>query len=483
MLGWGHNFMSLTSFFMDYVPGYNKFRAVSMIMIVPELTVPLLAILGIQELLKFKSWEENVHLALFKKEVKLKKLIFIITGVVGGFCLLGFLLPDVVNTFHADNEEAVLTDRFVRAGYPQAQATQTIAELLPQVELARKAIFKSDAMRSLIFILLGFGALYLYFTNKIKKEYLFLSLGIFVLIDLWTVDRRFLNEKNFISKSENDEIVAGKTPADEKILEDPDPDYRVLNLTVGPFDDASTSYYHKSIGGYHGAKLRRYVDLIDFHLRPEINYFSQHVSNAARSDSALKEMFGQLRVLNMLNCKYLIVPVGEEGNSAIPVKNDAANGHAWFVKRLITVQTPDSEIVRMKRIDTKTEAVVNEKWKSKLPYRENYGAEGSIRLESYLPNDLVYKTKTASEEFAVFSEIFYEKGWNAYVDGQLKPHIQVNYVLRGMLVPPGEHTVEFKFEPAIYKLGNSIAYAGSILLILTLGAGFYLHGRNKVIVS
>ena len=482
-LSWGHNFMGLTSFFMDYVPGYNKFRAVSMIMVIPELILPLLAILAIQEFLTFKSWDQKVKLHLWKKEISFKKLLIVVSSVIGGFCVISYMMPETVNTFHSRYEEQELVGRYVEGGYPEDQAKQIIAQLLPQIEIARIAIFKSDAMRSLIFILLGFGTLYLYFTNKIKKELFFASLGLFVFIDLWTVDRRYLNDKSFVSKAENQQYISGKTPADEKILQDTDPNYRVLNLTVSSFNDASTSFYHKSVGGYHGAKLRRYVDLIDFHLRPEINTFYKNINKAAQNDSALNVLFSQLQVLNMLNTKYLILPVGEEGKSAIPLKNPQANGNAWFVNSLVAVQTPDSEIVGMRRIKTKTQAILNQKFKTELSLKDTYTGEGSIKLLTYAPNQLTYKSDCSTEQFAVFSEIYYEKGWNAYVDGQLMPHAQVNYVLRGMKIPAGAHSIEFKFEPSTYKIGNTIALIGSILLLLSLGGGIYLHRRNNVIVS
>src|SRR5690606_19072463 len=192
---------------------------------------------------------------------------------------------------------------------------------------------------------------------------------------------------------------------------------------------ASTSYYHKSIGGYHGAKLRRYVDLIEFHLRPEINMLYKNLSKAAANDSSLANLFSNLNVLNMLNTRYFILPMGEDGNMAVPLKNTVANGNAWFVKDLKFVNSPDSEIVSLKRIDTKTQAIVNEKFKEQT-IKDNYKGEGSIKLLSYEPNNLVYESETSAEEFAVFSEIYYAHGWNAYIDGEFKPHAQVNYVLR-----------------------------------------------------
>ncbi len=480
-LSWGHNFMGLTSFFMDFVPGYNKFRAVSMILVVAELTLPLLAVLAINEMLKFKSWNDLVHIRTLKKDLPLKRLIFIVCGVVGGFCALSYLVPDMLNTFHATGEEDRMIQSYVRAGYPEDQVRPNIARLMPEIETARKEIFRSDALRSLIFAGLAFLSLFLYFTGKINRQIFFASIGFFIFIDLWTVDRRYLNDRSFITKAENQQYISGKTEADEEILRDTT-QYRVLNLTVSPFDDASTSFYHHSVGGYHGAKLRRYVDLIDFHIRPEMSIFSRGVNEAAKGDSALRALFSQLRVLNMLNTKYIILPVGEEGDRSIPLKNPVPNGNVWFVNSLKMVQSPDSEIVGLKRIDTKTEAIINTE-KNSGNFKNSYSGKGSIELVSYLPNDLVYKCESSEEQFAVFSEIYYAHGWNAYVDGQLTPHFQVNYVLRGMPVPAGKHTIEFKFEPAIYKTGNTIAGIGSALLLLTCIAGIYLERRNKVKVS
>lgn len=483
-LAWGNNFMALSNFFIDHVPGYNKFRAVSMLMVIAELTIPLLAIMAVSELLKYRNWDEKVKLRALKKEISLKKLVLFSTAVVGGFCLLCYIAPDLFNSFQAQGEEQQMISEYVRAGQgTEEQVRPEVISLMEQIVVARKAIFKSDALRSLIFILLGFGTLFLYFTNKIKKELFFVALGLFITIDLWTVDTRYLNEKSFVTKEQNLQSIVAKTPADEEILKDPDPNYRVLNLTSNTFADASTSYYHKSIGGYHGAKLKRYAELIEFHLDEEIKTFIKNVNSASASDSLMNVLLSKLNSINMLNTKYFLIPAGGEERSVIPFKNPQANGSAWFVKSLKTVTSADSEIVGLYNINSKVEAILNKKYKDELSLKNSYSGEGTIKLTSYQPNELIYESDSKEEQFAVFSEIYYPKGWNAYVDGNLKPHANVNYVLRGMNIPAGKHKIEFKFEPATYKTGTTVAIIGSILVLILVGAGIYLHRKNNVIVS
>ena len=482
-LGWGSNFMGLTDFFMHNVPGYNKFRAVSMIMVIAELTLPLLAILAINEIINIKNWDDKIKLGLIKKEISLKKIIIISLSIVGGFCAVCYLMPDAVNTFQAYGEEEQMIQQAIRGGNPENQVRPYVAQFMPQLEIARKAIFKADALRSLIFILLGFGALYLYFTNKLKKELFFVAIGIFISIDLWTVAARYLNDKSFVTKEQNQQSLVAKTAADDEILKDAALDYRVLNLTVSTFNDAATSYYHKSIGGYHGAKLKKYAELIEFHIDREINAFYKDAGKAFSSDSAMNALFSSLNIINMLNTKYFIIPGGGEDRSPIPLKNPEANGNAWFVKTIYTVPTADDEIVGLGKINTKTQAITQANFKTELGLKDTYDGEGSIKLLSYEPNELVYESDTKAEQFAVFSEIYYPKGWNAYVDGQLKPYAGVNYVLRGLQIPSGKHKIEFKFEPSTYTTGNSIAMIGSILVLITVGLGLYLNKKNNVIVS
>lgn len=482
-LSWGSNFQWLTDIFMDIVPGYNKFRAVSMILVVAELTIPLLAIMAMNELLQHKNWNEKITLRFFPKGIELKKLLFASAIIIGGFCLLSYLMPSAFNSFQSSNEEDMLVSEFVKGGNPEEQVRPYVNQMMPEIEKAREAIFKSDAIRSFIFILLGFGFIFLYYTNKVKKELLLAALGIFILIDLWSVNTRYLNEQSYVTKSQNQQELTQKTAADEQILADKSLNKRVLNLTVNTFNDASTSYYHQSIGGYHGAKLKKYQELIDFHLSKEINKFYAGANKAFGNDSLMMELLSGLNVINMLNTKYFILPGGQNGQSAMAFENKMANGNAWFVKKLNSAKDADSEITSLFKTNTKAEAVMQEKFVKELSAKEQYSGTGSIQLASYQPNHLVYNSESGEDQLAVFSEIYYPFGWNAYIDGVLKPHGCANYVLRSMNVPAGKHKIEFKFEPKTYETGNSIAMAGSALLFAVIGLGIYLEQKKKKFVN
>lgn len=477
MLSWGRFFMGVSSFFLDYVPGYNKFRAVSMILVIAELTVPLLAILALDKFMKLADKNASVKLPGLSKPLDLKKIMLISLIVVGGFCLLGVLMPTAINTFIAPGEEMELGMQFKQSGATEAQLNQIMPGYLSNLETARIAIFKSDALRSLIFIVIAAAGLFLLIIKKIKASVFIALIGICFAADLWPVATRYLNSSKFISKAQQESAFA-KTPADEEILSDPALDYRVLNLSVSPFQDATTSYHHKSIGGYHGAKLKKYDELISFHLFREIGTFSDGLS-MVNSDSTLGLLTAQLPVLNMLNTRYIIYPGKDR---LIPIKNPQANGNAWFVKNVRTVASADSEIVALEHLHSKTEALIQAKNKEGIKPAETYAADGSIKMVSYQPNHLSYESEAKDKGFAVFSEIYYPKGWNAYIDGALTPYACVDYLLRGMEVPAGKHQIEFKFEPAVYKTGNTISMIGSLLALALIIAGFYMAWKKKEFV-
>lgn len=464
MLSWGKNFMGLTELFLDYVPGYNKFRAVSMILVVVEFTLPLLAVLALDKLLKSKNtFDETVKIPFYSKPLTIRNVFIISFVLTGGLALLFYIAPGTFTSFYKSGEVNNLREQITKSGNPQSVADT----FLDNLEIARMAIFKSDAIRSFFLILLAAVVLWLYFKSKVEKVYILLTLSFFVLVDLWSVDRRYLNKENFTSKEQMNNPFT-PTQADLKILEDKDPDYRVLNMAVSTFNDASTSYYHKSIGGYHGAKLKRYQELIDFHIDGNM----QAISNTLRAnpnDSSLRATLSQQAVLNMLNTRYVIY-----NGEAAPIRNRYALGNAWFINKINYVATADSEITALANFNPRTTAVINEKFKTDIgDFNHKYDSTAYIKMLSYKANELTYESNSAVEQLAVFSEIYYKDGWNAYVDGVLTNHVQANYVLRAMKLLAGKHTIVFKFEPSVYAKGEMISRISSGILLLSFaGVGF-----------
>jgi hypothetical protein len=443
VLSWGGNVMGLTSFLLDYLPLYNKFRAPSMTLVIAEITMPLLGIIALSNIISGKV-ETKEWLNGFKWSA-------IITG---GLTLLFAIAPGITGDFSSRYDAMLkLPDWLVEAA---------VAD--------RQAALRSDAFRSFIFIALAAGALYLWYLKKVKTSILLIGLGLLILVDLWTVDKRYLNNDNFISKREATNPFP-ETPADKAILQDKDLYYRVLPLQGDAFQDARTSYYHKSIGGYSAAKLRRYQEVIDHNLLPEMQLMAKGLQSGGQPDS----VFNELPVLNMLNTKYIIYDL----NSA-PLRNAHNMGNAWFVNGFQMVKNADEEIEVLKNIDPANEAVVDQRF-GKYVEGKNFQKDqnGSIVLTEYEPNYLKYVAKASSEQLAIFSEIYYDKGWYAYIDGKEVPHFRVNYVLRGLVLPAGEHTVEFKFHPKSYYTGNKISLASSILLILAIAGYAFSEFRKR----
>jgi hypothetical protein len=433
LLAWGKNFMPFTDFFLNYVPGYNKFRAVSMTLVIAELCIPLLAILGLQKA--------------FSGETDKKKLLtslYYALGIVGGVSLIFAVAGSSMFDFVSPADEQY------KSYFPDW--------LIAALRADRASLLSSDAFRSLAFILLTGAAIWAMINQKIKKPVFFTALILLILIDMWSVNRRYLNNESFVRKSVA-AVPFQPSVVDELIMKDKDPDFRVFNQTVGnPFADASTSYFHKSLGGYHGAKLRRYQELIDHHLNK-----------------------GNMNAYNMLNTKYFIVP-GEKGGPSQMQINMQALGNAWFVNNAHMVNNADEEINALTDFVPTETAVFDKRFENQVKgHIISKDTLASITLADYKPNHLTYKSETTREQLAVFSEIYYDKGWNAYVDGKSAPYFRANYVLRAMIVPAGNHTIEFKFEPKVYITGEKIAYASSILLVLlALGSlGFLAKHRNE----
>ena len=415
MLAWGKNFMPLTEFFLDYFPGYNKFRAVSMILVIAEFTIPFLAFLGLNKFLTDNDKQSNL--------IKLKNAFYI----TGGITLVFALFPSMFLDFLSDKDLS-----------PISNGVKTPNGFLDGLVADRSTLLSSDAWRSFIFITLSFGVLFLYIKEKLSKNYVILIIGALLITDMWGINKRYLNEDHFARKSKV-KTPYKPTQADNFILKDKDPNFRVFNQSVSTFNDASTSYFHKSIGGYHGAKLKRYQELIEFHISK-----------------------GNMNVLNMLNTKYFIT---QDGRAQL---NPGALGNAWFVENISTVKNADEEIAALGNFDPLKTIIVDERYDDNLININNLNSSSSIKLDSYKPNHLTYTSNNIDEGIAVFSEIYYKDGWNVYINGIESNHFRANYVLRAMKIPAGNHIIEFKFEPSVFTNGERISLASSISLLLLL---------------
>jgi len=430
-LAWGHNFMSLTNFFFSYVPGYNKFRSVTMILVIAEFAMPLLGMLAIKEFFDSKMSPKQ-----------LRKQLFIAVGITAGVALIFALIPGMFLDYIGSSDAATAK----QGGFPDW--------LMTALRDDRQGLLQMDAWRTIIFIILAGVVMYAALYNKIRKEYAYLVIALLILVDMFPIAKRYLNSESFKTRSEL-ATPYQPTPADEQILQDTKPDYRVLNLAVNTFNDASTSYFHKSLGGYHGAKLRRYQELIDEGIQKDIETFAHSMS----TDST--------NVLNMLNTKYIIIPDNKHQPVAFP--NQKALGNAWFVKDFTLVENADAELNSIHKFRPKETAIINKKFAEELKgFTPGRDKSDTIWLEHYAPNDITYSYRSKNNGLAVFSEIYYPKGWNAYVDGKVTPHFQTDYVLRAMILTAGEHKVEFKFEPKVYRVGEKISLVSSIILILVV---------------
>lgn len=417
LLAWGSNFAGFSELFLKYVPMYNKFRTVSMILIIAEITIPIVALLGL------KSYMDG-HIS---KERALKGLKWA-GGIAGGIALFFALFGSSLFSFISENDSQMM---------PQ----DAFNMLSSSIAADRAALLTADAWRTFIFVALSAGVVWLFFSKKIKPVYFMLAIGVLLLADMWPVNRRYLNEKNWVPAMQA-QVPFTPSPADLQIMNDTG-NYRVMNLTVSPFNDASTSYFHKSVGGYHGAKMRRYQELIEMHL-------SQN----------------NMATFNMLNTKYFIVP-NQQAQTAEVQQNPGALGNAWFVNAVQVVPNADAEIAALKGFDPRHLAIVDKRFEKELNgFTSNADTTAKIVLTSYEPNHLTYKSDNKSAQLAVFSEIYYSKGWNAYLNGTPATYLRANYVLRAMVVPAGQNTIEFKFEPQMFVVGKLVDLFSSISILL-----------------
>lgn len=448
MLSWGRNFMALTDFFINHIPLYNKFRTVSMTLVATGFAVTLMAILTLKEIL-FMQGDRK----------KLKKPLIYSTSVVGGIALIFALIPSLAGNFTAEQ-----TDQYYVQQMSQAyQADMSfLTETLPA---DREAMLRADAFRSLLFILAAAGLVWMYIESKLRLNVTIAAFGLLFLLDLMPVAKRYLNDDNFERKRTTKNLIQ-PTEADKYILQDKT-EFRVLNMSSNVFNDASTSYFHDHIGGYHAAKLRRYQELIERQISGELQQFY-----TVRSYEQLDSTLSTLGVLNMLNTKYIIM----DPNS-MPAQNRYANGNVWLPETIRIAASADEEMKLIGEINTLKEVVVDAKYKELLPAAIKPDTLSAIALTQRSPNKLTYEADIKTERIAVFSEIFYDKGWHVFVNNEEVPYYRVNYLLRAMTLRPGKQTIEFRFEPSSYHMGNTIALISSVVLLLLIAG--YLTIRTK----
>ncbi len=455
LLSWGKNFMPLTDFFIDYVPMYNKFRAVSSILVVAEFTIPLLAALTVKEIIQNPE--------ILKKNKKQFVLSWILTG---GIALLFALIPKLFFPSYISSAEMQAL---------QSLPSEHIQPILANLTEMRISMFTADAWRSFFVILGGIAILIAFMSGKLKAKWTVAAIAVLCLADMWTVNKRYLNDDHFVPKTNQQQIFT-KSPADEYILQDPTPYYRVLNVATSTFNDGVTPYYHKTIGGYHAAKLRRYQDLIDVHLSTEIPTLQRDIfQTQGMLDSVDVNGF---KVLNMLNTKWIIVPTQQ---GTIPIENPYAMGNAWFVDNIQFVNSADDEIAALSQIDLQKEAVADKKFESVLQ-GFNVSATDSastIALAEYDSNFITYNVDAKKDELAVFSEIYYPKGWKITIDGKPAQMLRANYTLRALPIPAGKHVVEFRFEPTSIKVTDTISFISQLIMLILLGWIVYNGLKNR----
>ena len=440
LLSWGKNFMGFTDFFIDYIPMYSKFRTVSSILVVAEFTIPLLAMLALKE------WIERPQLL---KENR--KEILISLGLTGGLALLFALAPKLFFSSYVSSMEM-----HALQGIPADQ----LVPLLANLEEVRMSMFTSDAWRSVLIILIGIFLLWMYSAGKLKQKVLVGALIVLCLVDMWDVNKRYLYDGQFVEKQEQTRTFE-PTETDKIILQDKDLNYRVLNLASNTFNENNTSYWHKSIGGYHAAKLRRYQEMIEEHISTEMNSLFIEIAEAGGDMDSLDA--SKFPVLNMLNARYFIFPL--EGGQTVPLRNPFALGNAWFVDEVQYVNNANEEIEAIHDIDPLHQIVVDKRFESIVKASSASDSTCSITLTAYEPNDLKYEVNSSKGGTVVFSEIYYP-GWQAYIDGEKVEHGRANYILRAMNVPAGQHVVEFKFDPDTLHATETIAYIAFALLAI-----------------
>ena len=455
LLSWGRNFMPFTNFFLDYVPMYAKFRTVASILVIAEFTIPLLAMLTLKKVVD-------------EPEVLTKKIKFVYLsfGLTAGIALLFALMPTVFFSDFVSSSEMT-----AMKSIPSDYLTPMLANLRQM----REAIFTADCWRSFWIIVIGTLCLLLFKARKLRASYMIGAITVLCLVDMWQVNKRYLNDDMFVEKSVRD-TPQQMTSTDKQILQDKALDYRVLNLASNTFNENETSYYHKSIGGYHAAKLRRYQEMIDAYISPEMQRMMPAIANV-QGDMTKVNGDSVFPVLNMLNMKYVILPL--QGGQTVPIQNPYTYGNAWFVNRISYVDNASQEIARVGKINLRQEAVADAKFKTQLGQAVPQDNSSMVKIVTYEPNKLAYEVKSDKGGVLVFSEIYYP-GWTATVDGQPVELGRVNYILRAMNIKPGNHNVVLSFFPKSIKTTETVAYVAYIILVLAiLFSAFYEWKRKK----
>ena len=456
LLSWGHNFMGFTNFFLDYVPMYAKFRTVASILVIAEFTIPLLAALALKRIV-----DEPTVLT------KNMKFVYASLALTAGVALIMALMPSMMGPFISEQERQMLSG--IQGMTPDVQNM-----MLSSIATMRAAMVSADAWRSIIVIIIGVAMLLLFKAQKIKAIYLIVGIAALCLIDLWQVDKRYLNDEMFVPKSERD-TPQQATATDMEILKDKALSYRVLNFASGAFNENNTSYFHKSIGGYHPAKLRRYQEMIDKYIAPEMQAAMQAIGSKG---GVMSEVDGRklFPVLNMLNAKYFIVPL--QGNATTSIQNPYAQGNGWFVDKLTYVADANAEYAEVGKIDVSHEAVADKKFEAVLGQTAANDSTASVVLTKYEPNNMTYTVNSAKGGVVVFSEVYYP-GWSATIDGQPAELGRVNYILRALNVKAGKHEVVLDFHPSSISITETIAYTALAVLLLAICAALFVEWKKR----
>ncbi len=460
LLSWGRNFMGFTNFFLDYVPMYAKFRTVASILVIAEFTIPLLAMLALKKIVDEPE--------ILKQKARWLYLSFALTG---GFALLFWLAPGL---FFPDYISTAESQQFAQIAQQGAEARQWVEGFKANLVSVRKYIFAADALRSLLVILAGSLLLWLYRAKRLNAKFLVGCIALLCLVDMWQVNKRYLNDGMFVEKSVRD-TPQPMTATDQQILKDKGLDYRVLNLASNTFNENETSYYHKSIGGYHAAKLRRYQEMIDAYISPEMRKMIPAIAGAG-GDMTKVNGDSIYPVINMLNAKYIIM--GLQNGQTVPIQNPYAYGNAWFVDKVDYVDNANAEIAAVGKINLRHEAVADKRFAQQLGQSVQQGSMSMATLKTYAPNALSYEVNSDKGGVLVFSEVYYP-GWTATVDGQPAELGRVNYILRAINLKPGKHTVALDFHPSSIRRTETVAYAAYGLLAVLMALGLFFEWKKN----